>query len=237
MNNTSLVLLQNNQLVTTSEIIAQSIEVQHRNTLDLIKRYTGELEQLGLLAFQTRVKRSDGKGEKTTYALLNEQQATFLISLSRNTPKVVEFKLALTKAFFEAREALNKIKVKNKDEHQSYIKIFKDFCLRHNYSSEELKMFDYLRDQALKQGYAIACAQLKERVKQETGRVLKDDEIAIPKSTAKHIYEYFDWICKHRKEMMKTAEDMREQSRTLMYMAECYDVLRAGVKNVIFNKL
>ena len=115
MINTSLVLLQNNQLVTTSEIIAQSIEVQHRNTLDLIKRYTGELEQLGSLAFQTRVKRIDQRGgEKTTYALLNEQQATFLISLSRNTPKVVEFKLALTKAFFKAREALNKIKVENK---------------------------------------------------------------------------------------------------------------------------
>ena len=237
MNNTSLVLLQNNQLVTTSEIIAQSIEVQHKNTLALIQRYTCELEQLGLLAFQTRVKRADNKGEKTTFALLNEQQATFLISLSRNTPKVVEFKLALTKAFFEAREALNKSKVENKIEHQSYLKIFKDFCLQHNYSSEEIKMFDYLREQALKQGYAIACAKLKERVKQETGRVLKDDEIAIPKSTAKHIYEYLDWICKHRKEMMQTAEDMREQSRTLMYMAECYDVLRAGVKNVIFKKL
>ena len=235
MNNTSLVLLQNNQLVTTSEIIAQSIKVQHKNTLDLIKRYTCELEQLGSLAFQTRVKRIDQRGgEKTTYALLNEQQATFLISLSRNTPKVVEFKLALTKAFFEAREALNKIKVENKVEHQSYLKIFKDFCLQHNYSSEEIKMFDYLREQALKQGYAIACAKLKE---QENVRQLKEDEIAIPKSTAKHIYEYLDWICKHRKEMMKTAEDMREQSRTLMYMAECYDVLRAGVKNVIFNKM
>ena len=234
MNNTSLVLLQNNQLVTTSEIIAQSIEVQHKNTLALIQRYTCELEQLGLLAFQTRVKRADNKGEKTTFALLNEQQATFLISLSRNTPKVVEFKLALTKAFFEAREALNKSKVENKVEHQSYLKIFKDFCLQHNYSSEEIKMFDYLREQALKQGYAIACAKLKE---QEKDKLLKDDEIAFSKETAKHIYEYLDWICKHRKEMMQTAEDMREQSRTLMSIAEGYDVLRAGVKNVIFKKL
>lgn len=180
MNNTSLVLLQNNQLVTTSEIIAQSIEVQHKNTLALIQRYTCELEQLGLLAFQTRVKRADNKGEKTTFALLNEQQATFLISLSRNTPKVVEFKLALTKAFFEAREALNKIKVENKVEHQSYLKIFKDFCLQHNYSNEEIKMFDYLREQALKQGYAIAMSKFE---KENNSTNNNDGKISVDFST------------------------------------------------------
>ena len=121
----------------------------------------------------------------------------------------------------------------------SYIQIFNQFCAEHRYSNEERAMFSWFKDQAVKQGYAIACSQLKERVKQEHENVrqLKDDEIAIPKSTAKHIYEYFDWIGRNRKDMMKTASDMREQSRTLMYMAECYDVLRAGVKNVIFKKL
>ena len=110
------------------------------------------------------------------------------------------------------------------------------------YSPDEIAV---IKDKALKQGYAIACAKLKERVKQEeaepkeapSAKMLKDDEIAIPKATAKHIYEYLDWICKHRKEMMQTAEDMREQSRTLMSIAEGYDVLRVGVKNVIFKKL
>lgn len=237
MNNTSLVLLQNNQLVTTSLIIAERLDIQHKNILHNIDKFSKELQTINPLAFETRKGEplpQGGYSKSTRYALLTEEQAAFVITLSRNTPKVVEFKLALTKAFFEAREALNKSKVENKIEHQSYLKIFKDFCLQHNYSSEEIKMFDYLREQALKQGYAIACAKLKE---QENVRQLKDDEIAIPKSTAKHIYEYLDWICKNRKAMMQTAEDMREQSRTLMSIAEGYDVLRAGVKNVIFKKL
>lgn len=121
----------------------------------------------------------------------------------------------------------------------SYIQIFNQFCAEHRYSNEERAMFSWFKDQAVKQGYAIACSQLKERVKQEQekDKLLKDDEIAFPKDIAKHIYEYLDWICKHRKEMMQTAEDMREQSRTLMSIAEGYDVLRAGVKNVIFKKL
>ena len=248
MNNTSLVLLQNNQLVTTSLVIAERLDIQHKNILHNIDKFSKELQTINPLAFETRKGEplpQGGYSKSTRYALLTEEQAAFVITLSRNTPKVVEFKLALTKAFFKAREALNKIKVKNKDEHQSYIKIFKDFCLQHNYSSEELKMFDYLRDQAVKQGYAIACAQLKEHVKQKEAepkeapntKMLKDDEIAIPKATAKHIYEYLDWISKHREEMMQTASDMREQSRILMYMAECHDVLRAGVTGVIFKKL
>lgn len=234
MNNTSLVLLQNNQLVTTSEIIAQSIEVQHRNTLDLIKRYTGELEQLGLLAFQTRVKRSDGKGEKTTYALLNEQQATFLISLSRNTPKVVEFKLALTKAFFEARNLLKQNAVEAKTEHKSYLKIFSQFCDEHNYSDEERTMFLWFKEQAIRQGYAIACAKFKE---QEPERQLKDDEIAISKETAKQIFKILDFSAKHKREMMKVATEMREQASVLMLAAEGYEFTKSIVQQKMFNKL
>ena len=49
----------------------------------------------------------------------------------------------------------------------SYIQIFNQFCAEHRYSNEERAMFSWFKEQALKQGYAIACSQLKERVKQE----------------------------------------------------------------------
>lgn len=133
----------------------------------------------------------------------------------------------------------------HKEDDKSFIETFKNFCLQNNYSAREVEMFKWFGEMKLKQGYAIACAQLKERVKQEEAepkeapspKMRKDDEIAIPKATAKHIYEYLDWISKHREEMMQTASDMREQSRILMYMAECHDVLRASVTSVIFKKL
>ena len=248
MSNSLVFLSKNNLPLTTSLIIAERLDIQHKNILHNIDKFSKELQTINPLAFGTRKGEplpQGGYSKSTRYALLTEEQAAFVITLSRNTPKVVEFKLALTKAFFEAREALNKSKVENKIEHQSYLKIFKDFCLQHNYSSEELKMFDYLRDQAVKQGYAIACAQLKERVKPEeaepkeapSAKMLKDDEIAIPKATAKHIYEYLDWISKHRKEMMQTASDMREQSKVLMLAAEGMLVTRSLVKDSIFNKL
>lgn len=99
-----IVEIKDHQAVTTSLVIAEKMDLQHKNVLQNIDRYSKELNELGSVAFETRV--GNHGGTPVRYALLNEQQATFLISLSRNTPKVVQFKLALTKAFFEARRII-----------------------------------------------------------------------------------------------------------------------------------
>ena len=217
MSNSLVFLSKNNLPLTTSLIIAEALERKHKFIIELIRNHEDDLNAVcGRVTFQTAPFATAGGTQNREIAFLNEQQTTLLITFMTNSPKVVKFKIALVKAFYEMRQALAQ--------------------QTQTYTPDEIAV---IKDKALKQGYAIACAQLKERVKQEQENVrqLKDDEIAIPKATAKHIYEYFDWICKHRKEMMKTAEDMREQSRTLMSIAEGYDFLRAGVKNVIFKKL
>lgn len=43
---------------------------------------------------------TDGGVQTRRIALLNEQQATFLMTLMRNTERVVEFKCALVQAFY-----------------------------------------------------------------------------------------------------------------------------------------
>lgn len=217
MSNSLVFLSKNNLPLTTSLIIAEALERKHKFIIELIRNHEDDLNAVcGRVTFQTAPFATAGGTQNREIAFLNEQQTTLLITFMTNSPKVVKFKIALVKAFYEMRQALAQ--------------------QTQTYTPDEIAV---IKDKALKQGYAIACSQLKERVKQEQENVrqLKDDEIAIPKSTAKHIYEYFDWICKNRKAMMQTAEDMREQSRTLMSIAEGYDVLRAGVKNVIFKKL
>ena len=42
---------------------------------------------------------------------MNEQQAAFLLTLLKNTPVVIEFKKALVREFFKAREELNRREV------------------------------------------------------------------------------------------------------------------------------
>lgn len=128
-----------------------------------------------------------------------------------NTPKVVKFKIALVKAFYEISQALAQ---------QSQ-----------TYSPDEIAE---IKSKALRQGYAIACAKFKE---QEPERQLKDDEIAISKETAKQIFKILDFSAKHKKEMMEVASAMREQASVLMLAAEGYEFTKSVVRQTIFNKL
>lgn len=103
-NNMELIKVQG-QNVVSHEQIAKGINVQPKNTKELIEKYKNEVERFGTLAFKTRVVKSgNGAGIEKKVYYLNEQQATFLLTLSRNTEQVVNFKSALVSKFFELRE-------------------------------------------------------------------------------------------------------------------------------------
>lgn len=84
--------------LVSSETIAQGSGVQHKNVLELISANRADFEDFGHLAFETRPGYNNAP---VRLALLNEQQATLLMTFQRNTPQVREFKKALVRAFFE----------------------------------------------------------------------------------------------------------------------------------------
>ena len=92
---------------TTTLQIALGLGVQHKSVIQLVRSYKSDFSEFGLVTFEMRP-RIDGLhgGGDTQYAVLNEQQATFLMTLMRNSPKVISFKKSLVKAFFEARTLL-----------------------------------------------------------------------------------------------------------------------------------
>lgn len=83
-----------------SRLIATALGNQHKNVMELIGRYTDMLSGFGKVAFKTEPLAS---GQHERYALLNEDQAFFLLTLSRNTARVVQLKARLVQAFSEAR--------------------------------------------------------------------------------------------------------------------------------------
>ncbi len=94
-------------LVVDSRLIADSLGVAHKNFLATIEKYRSQIEStFGIIAFETR-KSPRGRPEK--FAWLTEQQSTFLMTLSRNTERVVQCKLELVKAFDEAKKLLEKV--------------------------------------------------------------------------------------------------------------------------------
>lgn len=90
-------------LVVTSETIAEGSGVEHRAVLQLIMKRTLELEQFGQVAFEMRAGYNNAQ---VRVALLNEQQATLLMSFQKNTDQVIAFKVALVKGFFEMARQL-----------------------------------------------------------------------------------------------------------------------------------
>ena len=96
-----LVFARDGQLLTTSETIAAGVNVQHKNLLALVRTYKADFETFGTVAFETRG--LNGTADYAVFALLNEQQATLLVTYCKNTAPVRTFKIALVKAFYEMR--------------------------------------------------------------------------------------------------------------------------------------
>ncbi|MGU2125537.1 P63C domain-containing protein [Pseudomonas aeruginosa] len=87
-----------------SRLIAEGLGIKHKYSFALIQKYASRFEELGSLPFQKEARaRRAGGGVVERFALLNEDQAYFLLSLSRNSDRVVDLKLRLVKAFRDAR--------------------------------------------------------------------------------------------------------------------------------------
>lgn len=85
---------------TNSLIISKGAGVDHRSTYLLIEKYKTELEEFGRISFQMTPLETNGGIQKVKVYRLNEEQATFLISLMKNTKPVVDFKKELVKQFY-----------------------------------------------------------------------------------------------------------------------------------------
>jgi phage regulator Rha-like protein len=97
----SIVTIQNNTLVTTSIAIANGTDNDHASVIKLVRTYQTDLEEFGLLDLKSE---STG-GRPTEYALMNQEQATLIMTYMRNSDIVRSFKKRLVKEFFDMARA------------------------------------------------------------------------------------------------------------------------------------
>lgn len=93
---------------TLSSIVSECAQVQHRHIKNLLNKHKADFEKFGKVHFK---KAPSNSGQQVRDYILNEQQATLLITYLKNTPTVREFKQQLVKAFFEMREELTQIRL------------------------------------------------------------------------------------------------------------------------------
>jgi len=87
----------------SSRKIAQMVGVTEKNMLDLVKKYRKNVEAVGgKVAFETLRSIS---GRSSEEAILNEAHATFVMTLLRNSKRVVSFKASLVKDYMAMKYA------------------------------------------------------------------------------------------------------------------------------------
>lgn len=97
----------NGQNVVDSRLIAQELGIKHKNLLDNIEKYCTELQQFGTVTFETETCKHSTGASVQKFVYLNENQATFVMTLSRNTKKVVALKANLVASFSKAKQVIS----------------------------------------------------------------------------------------------------------------------------------
>ena len=93
---------------TLSSIVAECTNLQHHTITRTIRKHQARFERFGKVGFKIQALKS---GQNTKDYILNEQQATLLVTFLKNTEQVANFKTNLVKAFFEMREELSKFRI------------------------------------------------------------------------------------------------------------------------------
>ena len=106
------IIIKDGVAVVDTITIAEGVQVQHKNILELIRKYLPDFEAFGPVAFETRKGKplpQGGFAKATEVAWLTEDQTTLLFTFLKNTEIARKLKIRLVKAFREAREEIARL--------------------------------------------------------------------------------------------------------------------------------
>ncbi len=101
-----LVYEKKNDIFTDSMVIAKGTDNQHHSVTRHIREYPADFEEFGEIRFMDLKSINPAGGRPEKIYLLNEQQATLLMTYLGNSEIVRRFKINLVKEFYRMRQAL-----------------------------------------------------------------------------------------------------------------------------------
>lgn len=100
-----MVVVHDQEPFTNTLIVSEGVGLEHQFVMRLVRKYKTDFEEFGTFDFQSQ----KSGGRATEFAELNEDQATYLITLFKNTETVRAFKIRLVKAFRKALKELERL--------------------------------------------------------------------------------------------------------------------------------
>jgi phage regulator Rha-like protein len=140
---TSLIILKNEKLYISTNIISKKCDVEHRSILKLIKTHREDIEYFGKLIEDIE---KIPKGRPLSIFLLNEEQFTFLVTLMQNSKVTVQAKKYITKEFFKMRKWI--LEQKTQKQNQQYIETRNQSKIGRKQETDIIKIFvEYAKSQ------------------------------------------------------------------------------------------
>lgn len=100
-----IVAMIDGEAVTSTITISSQTRNEHASVIALVRKYESDFEDFGRVRFQIEPFGTAGGLQSREIALLNEQQATLLLTYMRNTVVVRDFKKLLVKEFWALAHA------------------------------------------------------------------------------------------------------------------------------------
>jgi len=146
-NMTNLIIFRGGKMFTTTLAISEGINNDHNSVVLLLKKYS-YLEDFSGIEFH-KYKKEKGAGRAAEVAYLSELQATILITLMKNSPEVIDFKVKLAKAFFKQRKILQQIMIQKENE-EWLIKRSETKVMRRECTDVIQEFIEYAKEQGSK---------------------------------------------------------------------------------------
>lgn len=93
-------------IFTNSKVIAEGTGNEHESVIAIIQKYEKDIADFGRVEFSDLKSGNPRGGRPERICYLNEEQATFVITLLRNSKVVVRFKKELVRQFYAMRRFL-----------------------------------------------------------------------------------------------------------------------------------
>lgn len=188
------------ELVVDSRLIAQDLNIEHRSFMTTIRNYQNKIESaFGFIRFDY-AESTGGRPER--FAYLTEDQATVLMTFSKNTDEVVDSKIKLVKAFSLARKLiLSALRGRGSYWYKRIGIAISDSTkpLESGYFCVYLEMMRFFSELEIRLGYVIADIDI------ETGDHLVPD-ISIAKRFNTWMRSEDEMSCEARKKFLGSAQ-------------------------------
>ena len=212
-----LVKLKGNDVFTDSLIISSGTGVAHRKLKEAIRKHQKVIERFGKLSAPYQAESTGGRPEE--YYSLNEEQATFLITLLKNTEPVVEFKARLVSEFYKMRRFILERQT------QTWIETRQSGKLTRKAETDTIKkLVEYAKSQGSTHAdmlyitYSKLANKMAGIQKRDEATVMQLNNLSLMENIILHVIDTGILTGKHYKEIYKDCKKRLETVRDLAYL-------------------